>query len=97
MGILNPRFTETISPRRPVEDFGEETFTDLKSIKAVFSTDSQKRGLVFVPRGSDLQANDVFTRKGREFRVLGYPVGDQEHGFTGSDFGWVSYLIGAAT
>lgn len=109
MAVINPAFTQTIHPRRPVESFGDETFTDIAPLQAVISlqapthktgTGSQSRfliyGTLFVPRGSDLQSNDVFSYKGFTFRVTGWPRGDQDHPFTGDDFGWVSYMVEAA-
>lgn len=94
MGLINPAYAQSISPQRPVETFGEEVFTDLDAIQAVVLT---HRGLLFVPRGSDLKAHDRFLWQERMFRVLDYPAGDMDHPFTGDDFGWVSYTIEAAT
>ncbi|OCB42939.1 hypothetical protein A5722_05135 [Mycobacterium vulneris] len=82
-------------------DFGEETFTPLPpapgalpTIGAVISLESEK---IFVPRGSDIKANDKFVYQSREYRVLGWPIGDQDHPLTGDDFGWMYFKIGAAS
>ena len=110
MAAINPAFTVTIVPQRPTEDFGEETFADTAAVQAVVSlsgpsrngagaADVQSRfrisGTMFVPRGSDVASNDRFRYKGHDFRVLGWAQHDQDHPFTGDDFGWVSYLIEA--
>ena len=106
MAVINPAFTTTITPKRPVENFGEETFADIAPIQAVISLSApshkggtQSRfliyGTVFVPRGSDVVSNDMFRYKGHDFRVLGWAQHDQNHPLTGEDFGWVSYLIEA--
>lgn len=94
MPVLNPAFAETISPQRPVEDFGDESFTDLPAVPAVITSGNTK---MFVPRGSDLQANDRFDYQGRSFRVMGWPLGDRDHAFTGDNFGWVGFAIKADT
>ena len=107
MAVINPAFTTTITPKRPVENFGEETFADIAPIQAVISLSApshkggtQSRfliyGTVFVPRGSDLQSNDTFHYQGFLFRVTGWARGEQLQPFTGDDFGWVSYMIEAA-
>jgi len=107
MAVINPAFTQTITPSRPVENFGEEAFTSLPSTPAVVSLSApshkggtQSRfviyGTVFVPRGYDLKSNDRFTYQNFVFRVTGWPRGDQPQAFTGDDFGWVSFMIEAA-
>ena len=111
MSVINPAFTVAITLQRPTENFGEETFTDVTSVQAVVSLSPPAHkstgggsdpsrffvyGTVFVPRGSDVQSNDRFRYKGHDFRVLGWAQHDQDHPFTGEDFGWVSYLIEAA-
>ena len=110
MAVINPAFTVAITPQRPTENFGEETFTDITPVQAVVSLSppaprsatggsEESRffvyGTMFVPRGSDLQSNDRFRYKGHDFRVMGWAQHDQSHPFTGEDFGWVSYLIEA--
>jgi hypothetical protein len=111
VAVINPAFTVAITPRRPTEDFGEETFADQPAIRAVISLSPPAHrsigggggessrffvyGQAFVPRGSDLRSNDTFRYRGHDFRVVGWATKDQQHPFTGEDFGWVSYLIEA--
>lgn len=48
---------------------------------------------LFVPRGSDVLAGDEVVYNGHAYKVIGYPRGDQDHPFTGDDFGWVVYSL----
>lgn len=106
MALINPAATVSITPQRPTEVFGEETFTDLEPIDAVVSLNAPTHGVngrftqdgtLFVPRGSDVKAADKFTYQGHEFRVVGWPRADQDHPVTGDDFGWVQYVIEGAS
>lgn len=78
----------------------------LASVQAVFSLSAPAKaawrahgerfiqdGVVFVPRGSDLIAGDEVTYRGATFTVVGNARGDQDHPFTGDDFGWVVYTL----
>lgn len=101
MALLNPASTTPIQLQRPTANFGEETFTPLPPdpdalpvIQAVISLEREK---LFVPRGSNIKAADKFVYQGREFRVEGWAIGDQDHPLSGDDFGWMYFAIKAAT
>lgn len=107
MSVLNPVSTVTVTPRRPTEDpDGNKVFTDLPPVGVVPALDPPARaawrshgeryiqdGKVFVPRGTDLIAGDELTFNGATFTVVGNARGDQDHPFTGEDFGWVVYTL----
>lgn len=48
-------------------------------------------GTVFIPRGLDRRNGDRFTHNGVKYHLIGAARGDQDHPFTGDDFGWVAF------
>lgn len=95
--LINPVSTTTIHLQRPTADFGEETFTPLPpapgALPAIEAVVSLAKMRLFVPRGSNIMAADKFVYQGRELRVAGWRIGDQDHPLTGDDFGWMYFEI----
>lgn len=50
-------------------------------------------GEIFVRRGSDVLSGDEVIYNGNTYFITGDARGDQDHPFTGEDFGWVSYTL----
>ncbi|MBX9920005.1 MAG: hypothetical protein K2Y33_09305 [Mycolicibacterium frederiksbergense] len=103
--LLNPA-GETITPQRYTEVFGESDWVDLSAISNVVialdapSADGQaagksymQTGSLFAPRGSDLKDRDRFTYQDKTFGVVGDARWNQNHPFTGANFGYVEYAI----
>jgi hypothetical protein len=107
MSVLNPVSTTPVPARRPTEDeHGNKVFASLGTLDAVMALGPPARqtwrahgdryvqdGTVFVRRGSDLKAGDEIQYGGYWYTVVGQPRGDQDHPFTGDDFGWVAYTL----
>lgn len=105
MGLLNPAYAPLVPFERPTEDAdGNTAWAQLGDTPAVVQlvgpglesssgTTYAQSGIVFVPRGSDLKVGDRFTWGGVHYMLSGGPNGDQDHPFTGDDFGWVSFTF----
>lgn len=103
MGLMNPAYAPTVPFERPTEDAdGNTTWTTLGNTPAVVELlgeglesprgrERGQSGTAYMPRGSDLKIGDRFTWRGLHYMLIGGPNGDQDHVFTGDDFGWVSF------
>lgn len=105
MALLGPVAGVTITPQRPTSDgLGNLSWVDRAAITdAVFALGSSsssgdsvysQTGSLFVPRGSVIANGDRILYQDRTFVVVGEPMWDMEHPFTGDDFGYVEVTIG---
>jgi hypothetical protein len=102
--VINPAFTTAVTVKRPTEDaFGNKSFT-VTTVDAVVALSAGGKqswrahgeryiqgGSLFVPRGSDVMSGDQIVYGGNVYSVVGAVRGDQDHPFTGDDFGWVVF------
>lgn len=54
-------------------------------------TSFTQAGMLFLPRGTGVQAGDRLTYQGRKYLVMGARNWDQDHPLTGDDFGWMTF------
>lgn len=107
MSLLNPISPPAVPFKRPTDDpYGGVTFADLGDTPVVVSLQAPSvtnvlaaangynlAGTVFTPRGVDRKEGDRFTYQGRDYTLIGPVRGNQDHPFTGADFGWVAHAI----
>lgn len=111
MGVIQAPYAPVLPFRRPTEDpDGNVDWAALADYPAAVEFTGQgvdtgtgrrraEAGLVYVPRGSDVKIGDQFQwTNGNQYTLTGGPRGDQDHIFTGADFGWVECdFVGAVT
>ena len=108
--LLNPIAAPTSAFTRITEDpYGAVTTASLGDCQVVVSigkataanSDSSpgasQVGVVFVPRGLDRREGDRFTYNSETYELMGQARGNQDHPFTGDDFGWVEFGIRRVT
>lgn len=107
MSLLNPINPPAVPFKRPTDDpYNGPGFTALDDTPVVVSLQAASvtnglapgqgytlAGTVFTPRGLDRREGDRFTYQGRDYTLVGPVRGDQDHPFTGGDFGWVAHTI----
>lgn len=102
--LLDVTSTQTVTPRRPVDE-ENNTFDDLTPIDivvflndpSVVETPQGKRytqtGVIRTPRGVDLQDGDEIDLPEGTFGVVGADQRNRNHSLTGADFGWARFSI----
>lgn len=103
--VLDPAFAVPVVPERDTGSDGNPNWTPLTETKMVMSlnaptlvADSKgsrytQSGTVCVPRGYDLKHGDRLPYDGAKYTVVGRQRGNQDHPFTGDDFGWVQFTV----
>ena len=81
----------TISPQRPIRDFGEDEWTDLTAIENAVVIGLTEQ--LFVPRGSDLKTGDRFKHQDKTYWVRTDSEWDIDHPMSGVDMGYVELKI----
>lgn len=108
--LLNPIYAPTAAFTRVTEgSYGDATLTPLGSCQVVVSmaqaassaraegAGTTQIGVVFTPRSVDRQEGDRFTYNGETYELMGHARGNQDHPFTGDDFGWISHAFRRVT